>query len=334
MPSRTFSALQDATRRATPPLTKVGLALATALFTLGVGLMQPLGATTDIAFPGPVAAHDTPPVHDASIGALAGEAKVEGGAAVYTIPITVPPGRMGLQPALSLNYSSRSGMGTAGLGWSLSGLSSLHRCPRTPEQDGETRAVQLDANDRLCLDGQRLLVVDANLAPIAGQAGYGSASATYRTEVDTFVRVTQYGGSLTEADSCFKVEMKSGRIGYYGGLPTESTCSGDARVVPGGATVPLSWMLRQEIDPLGNTINYHYANSDANGAYGAGEMLLQSIDYTGHDGEPGDRSVTFVYTPSTGLDRTSSYAGGGLTEQTQLLTGIGTYDGDGPVRSY
>jgi RHS repeat-associated protein len=275
------------------------------------------------------------PSHDATVGTMAGEAMAEGGAATYSIPITLPPGRRGMQPSLSLTYSSRTGAGTAGLGWSLGGTSSIHRCPRTPEQDGETRAVRGDGSDRLCLDGQRLILVNAaTLAPIAGQAGYGANGAVYRTEIDSFARITQFGDVLGGSGSCFKVETKSGVVRWYGGTPIGSACSGDARVIPGGVTTPLSWMLKREADPPGNTVTYTWGTFDASGAYGAGEVLLQSVQYTGFGTDPGDRSVTLLYEARPAIDQSSSYVAGGVTRQTRRLGAIGTHDGSQTVRSY
>ncbi|WP_257387420.1 RHS repeat-associated core domain-containing protein [Tahibacter caeni] len=266
---------------------------------------------------------------------MAGEAMAEGGAATYSIPITVPPGRKGMQPSLSLSYSSRSGVGTAGLGWSLGGLSSIHRCPRTPEQDGESRAVRGDGSDRLCLDGMRLILVDpSSLAPIPNQGGYGLVNAVYRTEIDSFVRVTQYGAALSGAGSCFTVETKSGVVRHYGGIASGGTCGTDAVVVPGGATAPLSWMLKREVDPLGNTVTYTYGNSDIAGMYGAGEVLLHYINYTGHGADLGDRSVMLIYEVRPDTDQTSSYVAGGVTRQTRRLRSIVTDDGSQPVRTY
>lgn len=291
-----------------------------------VGGQIPEGGSSTLA--------DLPP-HDATVGALAGEAMAEGGAATYSIPLTLPPGRKGMQPSLSLTYSSRGGAGTAGMGWSLGGLSSIHRCPRTPEQDGESRAVRGDGADRLCLDGRHLILVNAStLAPIVGQGGYGNAGAVYRIEIDSFVRVTQFGASLSANGSCFKVETKSGIVRYYGGTESDGTCSNDARVVPGGATAPLSWMLRREVDPHGNTVTYSYGTSDAGGTYGAGEVLLQGVQYTGFGSDPGNRSVTLGYEPRPAVDQTSSYVAGGVTRQTRRLAAIGTYDGSQTVRTY
>ena len=110
---------------------------------------------------------------NAAVGAIAGESSVSpGGASSYSIPIQVSPGIGGLTPEIALQYSSQSGNGPAGVGWGIGGLSTIHRCPQTLEQDGQYKGVQLNAEDRLCLDGKRLIPVYGN---------YASSSAEYRT---------------------------------------------------------------------------------------------------------------------------------------------------------
>jgi hypothetical protein len=134
---------------------------------------------------------------------MAGQAGTEGGAATYNVPIVVPPGRAGMQPTLALSYNSRSGNGVMGVGWTISGVSSIHRCPQTPEQDLVGLAVSYTGSDKLCLDGQRLVAVSGN---------YGAQNTEYRTEVDSYARVLQIGGGLTGSATCFRVEQKDGRI--------------------------------------------------------------------------------------------------------------------------
>ena len=304
--------------------------LGACLLTLLAGLVQPVWAPQAWAQSSPTPFDligDQTPVslsgdlitHDPTVGRLAGEAGVSGGAATYEIPIVVPPGRRGMQPSLSLGYSSRSGNGIAGMGWSLSGLSSVHRCPQTLEQDATIRPVQLDAQDKLCLDGQRLVLTGGT---------YGASGATYGTELESFVRVTQLGGDLTSAATYFKVERKSGEIAYYGNTGTGAST---ARVIPGGVSVPLTWMVAVVLDRVGNAMHYAYTD------YGSGETLVNGIWYTGTSSVLGDRRVAFTYEDrplgGSSNDRSSSYLAGGLTRQTKRLTAVTTFVASTPVRN-
>jgi hypothetical protein len=81
----------------------------------------------------------------------------ERGTANLRIPLDVLPGTAGMQPDLAFTYDSRNGNGLLGMGWSISGLSTITRCPTTIAQDGFIDGVDFDNNDKLCLDGQRLV---------------------------------------------------------------------------------------------------------------------------------------------------------------------------------
>ena len=80
-----------------------------------------------------------------------------GGAASLAIPIVVPPGTAGVEPKLAFTYNSQGENSLLGVGWSVSGLPVVHRCPRTVAQDGVLGGINYDANDRFCLDGARLM---------------------------------------------------------------------------------------------------------------------------------------------------------------------------------
>ena len=77
----------------------------------------------------------------------------DSGAATYNVAIVAPPGTAGVAPTLALNYNSQSGNGLLGMGWSLDGLPSVGRCPRTVTQDGVVGGINYDANDRFCIEG-------------------------------------------------------------------------------------------------------------------------------------------------------------------------------------
>jgi RHS repeat-associated protein len=252
------------------------------------------------------------PTHEPTVRAISGRAGTSGGAATYEIPLVLPPGRRGMEPKLSLTYSSRAGNGLLGMGWSLSGLSSIHRCPSTPEQDGKVQAVAFTTEDRLCLDGQRLVLRSDS------PASYNVAGSTYATEIDSFSRITLLGDNAGST-SYFKVETKGGETLYYGG---ESPVSNNARIAPTGAPGPVAWYLVARRDSVGNDVRYTYrANPD-------GEMAPFKIMWTGFGADAGNRSATFFYegrpgaSDSPGNDNSSSYVAGGLTRQSLRLVSI------------
>ncbi|MDC8011209.1 FG-GAP-like repeat-containing protein [Tahibacter soli] len=303
------------------------------------GGQTPLSESAEVRVIGHVNVSDQPlvsldgdlPAHDPKVGTLAGDAGVSGGAASYTIPITVPPGRNGMQPDVALSYSSRGGNGVAGMGFSLSGLSSIHRCPRTKAQDGTARAVRFDGDDALCLDGQRLMLTEGT---------YGSAGAVYRTEIDNYTRVTQAGGSLAEPGVCFLAETKSGRKLHFGSWTGEKEspqCQpsiANARVQPVGAAVALSWLVEMVEDYAGNAMTYAYDNRDGSGPQR--ETLVRSISYTLPSTTV--RRVTFDYENrpqgANANDNAISALAGGLSSQTKRLTKITTWVGGEKVRDY
>ncbi|TQV87009.1 fibronectin type III domain-containing protein [Aliikangiella coralliicola] len=260
-----------------------------------------------------------------TVGALEGNGGVSGGSATYTIPIALPPGRAGMQPSVGLSYSSRGGNGVAGVGWSLSVGGSISRCSATQAQDGFTSAPQYDATrDRLCLDGQRL---------IATFGVYGENGTEYRTEMDSFARITQTGG-INATTSEFLVETKSGLVKTYG-------ASTDSRHSAQGRSETLTWALTDVKDRSGNMMTYHYTNQ------GDGEYLLSQINYTGEDGQngvsgrngsDGNRQVVFVYEDredSAGnSDYRTSFLAGGETRQTQRLKSVQTFYDSTIVRDY
>jgi hypothetical protein len=117
-------------------------------------------------------------------GVMPGEFSVsESGAANYQIPLAVPPGTAGMQPSLSLSYNSNSGNGVLGMGWTLGGLSVITRCPATKVQDGLIDGIDFDANDRFCIDGQRLIAINGT---------YGANHTEYRTEQVTMASTSNF----------------------------------------------------------------------------------------------------------------------------------------------
>ena len=95
------------------------------------------------AMPGRLGIPSQPILPGASVGYLPGSGSVTPqGGYTYTLPLEVPAGRAGMQPSLALSYAS-GGNGVLGVGWSLSGLSSITRCGQTLSTQGYVGGVHM-----------------------------------------------------------------------------------------------------------------------------------------------------------------------------------------------
>jgi RHS repeat-associated protein len=189
-----------------------------------------------------------PPVAASSpAGFLEGRMSVsDQGDAVYRLTLPVPPGRGGISPTLALDYSSGRGQGLLGRGWMLDvGTSAIARCGRTLAEDGQVRPVRLDDEDRLCLDGERLVLV-------AG-ASYWAPGAEYRTRRDRVARIVRLPTGV--GGPTFEVWTRDGLIHRYGHTPY---CTGCGTVVRGDNQVETAWLLAEVSDRHGNLIEYAY----------------------------------------------------------------------------
>ncbi|HEV2478582.1 MAG TPA: FG-GAP-like repeat-containing protein [Puia sp.] len=197
------------------------------------------------------------------------------GQAVYSIPIDTPPGIAGLQPQLALNYSSRTPNGILGVGWSLSGMSSITRMKATYATDGFNSGISYDATDRYALDGQRLINV---------RGDYHAPGAVYYTEIQSwnFVRAGD-----TEAEG-FVVTRKNGQIARYGATP-------DSRIRVFGGSQIRAWALSSLEDLNGNRIEFRYTAIPVSGAEDTGAYYLDTIGYSIREGLPPGRFVQCTY---------------------------------------
>ncbi|MBX3660723.1 MAG: VCBS repeat-containing protein [Ramlibacter sp.] len=231
------------------------------------------------------------------------------GAAGYSLPIQVPPGLAGMEPKLELAYSSQSGNGLLGVGWSLSGLSTISRCPKVKVVDGEQLAVTLTSADRFCLDGQRLQVVGS-------PAQYGEVGAQYRTEMDGFSRIDAVGGTLADGPASFVVRTKAGlRMEYAEAVP-----------VP-GKTVRRAWALSKVQDVKGNFYSISYFN---NVAQSTGDFLPDQISYLAHTSGIAARN-TIKFTYEARPDVSVGYDAGEKVKQTRRLRIIEAFAGTSQV---
>lgn len=192
--------------------------------------------------------------------ATAGRLEVsDGGAALYEIPLVLPPNTGGHDASLSLTYNSRAGNGLFGVGWSLRGLSAITRCSKNIAEEGGRKGVQNDSSDIYCLDGDKLRLTSGT---------YGGNGATYRTARDSYARITSYGAAGS-GPQWFRVELKDGRV-----LELGNTADSRLEVV-NGSTVR-TWMLNSASDRSanGNRITYAYEKNLT-----LGEQVLVSLQH-------------------------------------------------------
>ena len=254
----------------------------------------------------------TPHLDNADAGTLPGALAVSNsGTAIYSIGLAAPPGTNGMQPALSLSYSSDGSNSMLGLGWSLSGLSSIHRCAKTIANDGVAGRISFDTADRLCIDGQRLLRADGanpGTNPAGQDAAYWVAGALFQTEIEGFARITRLSNG-------FKVEDKDGLVRYFG---TDANSAIAAQGRTDGQ--PLLWALSRVEDRSGNYMVVSYATDSVTGEY-----TPQQIRYGGNTaaGTAADLAVRFTYISRS--DAQIQYMGGSRNDLRSLLSHVKTY---------
>lgn len=238
------------------------------------------------------AAHGQTTVPGDNFGYIQGSFGVsDGGAATYSIPLTLPQGTAGLQPSIGLSYNSNSGNGIVGVGWNLQGLSSIVRSGRNRSQDENTDkdsltkavsyALTYSNQDRFVLDGQRLVLAPESI--LAGQQfdiNYGNNETVYQKEQDDFTKVVFYTNA---SGGYFKAFTKDGLIYFYGNAT-------DAKVISNN--VAIVWKVNRIEDRKGNYITFSYSYDAA-----TGEILPTQINYTGNanTGLQAYNSVVFDY---------------------------------------
>jgi YD repeat-containing protein len=259
-------------------------------------------------------------VAGAAVGRTPGNSTVTAtGSFQYNIPIWAPPGPHGLQPNIALTYDSRQSMGYVGVGWGLSGLSSIYRCNQTFAQDPAPGPVTLTQSDVFCMDGQRLRLTSGT---------YGAAGSTYQTEVANFSNVTA-NGTAGNGPATFSVQGSDGRTYEYGN-------GGNSQVIATGTSPSTAsqWLLDKVTDPAGNTMTiiYQEANQDSNLE---GTTVPEVISWT--PSSQGARSYNYTMTFKYQIESaplTTGYLAGTTVQNAYLLTNIVVQSSGTTVKNY
>jgi hypothetical protein len=213
----------------------------------------------------------------------------------YQYPIVVPPGRLGLQPYIALQYHSEDHTidGTVGYGWSLN-IPYIERINRTGTQDLFDQSLFSSTFD--------------------GELSTTSNSSVFRAKVDTGTFL-----SYTFSDNTWTVQDKSG-VQYTFGASSTARLSN-----PSDGSQVFRWMLEEVRDTNDNFITYTYTKD-------SGQLYPSTITYTGHGTTDGPFSVQF--TLENRPDHPTSYASGFGVHTTKRISTITTLVDGYWVRTY
>ena len=233
----------------------------------------------------------------------------------FNMPLVIPQGTNGMQPNISLNFSSNGGNGLLGVGGNISGLGAITRCASTIATDGIKGKVSHDRDDKFCLNGQRLILVSGT---------YGAANSEYRTEIDSISRITAYGSSnnLNDSQSApnwWEVRTRDNEIWRYG-LATSKF------YLPGTNSIH-QWKLSQKRD---FSLNFYEV------FYHADNGRPDRIEYTANTtrGLAADKTITFSYQNRGGSENRPRYVLGKSIPNHKRLRSIQVRKGGGKIREY
>ncbi|KQR90441.1 hypothetical protein ASG01_15110 [Chryseobacterium sp. Leaf180] len=232
------------------------------------------------------------------------------GDANVSYPIVVPSGRNGVQPSLSVSYSSGAGNGWMGEGWDISGLSAITIDTRwgTPKFDPtyETELYSFDG-EMLVYDGNYLPHrhndIDPNSSIFTTAKQERSALMTNNKKTfflrrnHDFTKIERFGTSTS--DYRWIVTSTNGSKSYYGGSESGVEENSVIRQNDNINGKIVQWALWKVEDVHKNNIKYIYENvsisaSGVNSNLNGGKYFhIKQIVYTGFNGSDGTYTVDF-----------------------------------------
>ncbi|WP_119789571.1 T6SS effector amidase Tae4 family protein [Flavobacterium anhuiense] len=225
------------------------------------------------------------------------------GQANYTIPIAMPPSIKNVGPVVNLVYASGQMGGIAGQGWSINSISNISRISTRRDIDGYVDGVDFDENDKLAIDGQRLILKSGI---------YWNDGSVYETEVQSNIKVELKGSG---SSIYFIVTAPDGSRSWYGNFDGV-----------GGYDSSAFYIVRFE-DVNGNYIKYSYSNPFNK------TLCIDEIKFSGNTGGAALlNSIKFNYKPAKRNE--SAYIKGSKIEKAAILDFIEVRTGGQLFRKY
>ncbi|MCC5633839.1 hypothetical protein LC613_41210 [Nostoc sphaeroides CHAB 2801] len=172
------------------------------------------------------------------------------GTASISIPIPTSPCR-GFEPELSIEYSSGSGNGIFGLGFSLSIPNVARKTSKgIPKYDDSDTFLLSNAEDLVPIDGGA-----------TEKSGYKIVA--YRPRIEGLFAKIEHWSNLTTGDSYWRVVSKENIISIFGKTK-------DSQIFdPENTDRIFQWLLTETFDAKGNHIVYEYESENQDNIPGA-----------------------------------------------------------------
>ncbi|MBQ6725187.1 MAG: hypothetical protein IJQ89_01280 [Bacteroidales bacterium] len=206
-------------------------------------------------------------------------------------PIELPQGRRGMQPDLTIGYSSGGGDGLLGVGWDMrtSAISVDSRW-------GVPRYDMSSETESYVIDGEELLPSPRYQQQWEPRHTAGAKVFWRRTE-SSYDKIERHG---TSPQNYYWIVTDKGGTKYYYGTYAGYALADTVLMRDAGGNIS-HWPLCRVEDADGNYISYHYNKRrqyDAGGVYLGRQLWLESIEYTGNS-RTGERGVYNVFFGST-----------------------------------
>lgn len=273
-----------------------------------------------------------------------------------SFPIKLPAGRNGMQPSLSINYSSEGGNGWLGLGWDLSipSISIDTRWGVPTYGDGNGDGVYDEANafetEIYTIGGEQLTFKDGEKYVLPNRTeGFqklrGTADKQFYPRIEgAYNKIIRHGSS--PSTYWWEVIGKDGTKSYFGGDGVgvdENAVIRQPKYVNNVAVIDntcniIQWNLRTTNDTNQNYVYYFYNKSNYNGndlGKGGQEVYIQDIYYTlnSANNPPKNYKVIFL-NDSSRKDIQVNARLGAVLVTSKRLSNIEIYYGSEKVRGY
>ncbi|WP_242515706.1 SpvB/TcaC N-terminal domain-containing protein [Sorangium cellulosum] len=240
------------------------------------------------------------------------------GAARLRHAIEVPPGRNGIEPAISIEYDSEHRNGWLGVGWDLR-LSSL-------EIDTRFGVPRYAAGEepRYLLDGSELV-------PAVADGPCGDPCAYRRRVEGRFDRILRRGGGPTSY--FWEVTDKDGTTYVYG--RSASARLDDPEPGPDQPRNVFRWYLEEVRDTFGNQMWIHYGRDTAQGSAPRIEVHPERIEYTANASQDVEAAYAVDFVTEIGRPDVLLSGRPGFLERTaERLARVDVRFGNTVIRSY